>query len=556
MSDTEKYLGPKHHRTIFSHNDPHHPSDGRDGDDGAQKGLGLHYLWHLIDINLLNLEEISSDNSAAPEMKLRGPVGWGKLHPNHNRKKVAIIDNGACEHHPNLPGDAIQNRADFAYFERGATFQNWDGWPKSGQDVQKLKDWLSDNLTDNEAAQTRQSAIARIDELIAAWSNEPVAAAVDGVPPQNGEMPPLHRYQDLEDPSRRFAAHGTACAGLVAGRPQAEVSAPPTGAEDCEPEQKNPWALHYAGVNPEAEIMPINTAYSHEYNTVTNALLWAYWNDAAVILLPRGLHDLEPIEPHEGIDDQDPRRSRFTTKGEPEYERLDAERRVFEAVLASISSEVPVIVASGNNGRRELEYPASLVNRHGKDVRGPIAPSLIVAGAQTHQGLRSSYSSGRTNNGVTVYAPSDDAEEISKAYSRFERRGWRGRQIRLAREEKNDYSPYGVLAIDIPGPYGYENMYEEDLEHFDEGQPDHLSPGKSGLENSPGSLYTVFGGTSAAASIVAGVVSLLQCAAPERLTGSQAKQILETTRKAQPHHSDDVRIVDVRAALEAVAHQG
>ncbi|MEM0989789.1 MAG: S8/S53 family peptidase [Pseudomonadota bacterium] len=551
MSDTDNQPEEAPRGTAFSQNDPHHPSLGRDAGAGDLTGLGLHYLWHLIDINLLNLVEIPSNADAAAQQKLRGPDGWGKLHPGDDRKRVAIIDNGACAHHPNLPGHAIKNRADFAYFERGATFSNWQGWPASGRDVGSVKDWLADNLTNEEAAQTRQSATALVDELIGAWST-PVPAAANRASPQSTDAGPLHRYHDLEDPSRRFAAHGTACAGLVADRPPEDVSAPPSGAGGCPTEQANPWAIQYVGVNPEAEIMPINTAYSHEYKTVTNALLWAYWNDAAVILLPRGLPDLEPIEPHEGIEDQDPRRTRFTTKGEPEYERLNADRRVFEAVLAAISAEIPVVVASGNNGRRELEYPACLVNRHGKDITGPIAPDLIVAGAQTHRGVRSSYSSGRTNNGVTVYAPSDDAEEISKAYSRFERRGWRGRQLRLAPEEGNDYSPYGVLAIDIPGPYGYENMYEQDLEHFDEGQPGHLAPGQSGLENSPGSLYTVFGGTSAAASIVAGVISLLQCAATSRLRGKDAKDLLILTRKPQPDAQEDVLVVDVRGALEAL----
>ena len=83
-----------------------------------------------------------------------------------------------------------------------------------------------------------------------------------------------------------------------------------------------------------------------------------------------------------------------------------------------------------------------------------------------------------------------------------------------------EFAPQGVLTTDIPGHHGYSGGQLEGI------QP----PSVENLDRA--SLYTVFGGTSAASALVAGAVTLLQSSKrPERggkpLSGSEVKAKLK-----------------------------
>ena len=198
---------------------------------------------------------------------------------------------------------------------------------------------------------------------------------------------------------------------------------------------------------------------------------------------------------------------------------------------------IPVVVSAGNDGGAALQYPARLV--------ADKCQHLIVVGACNARGFRSSYSSG-TAETVTLYAPSDDAEEISKRHYRYNETWWRGRQLPLSQgkdqkgiegplaETDNRFSPYGILAIDIPGTFGAGgSAHEDELEYDDPGAPHTQANNPTGAppcsdEYKPGSLYSIFGGTSAAAAIVAGIASRVQGMLPEGrdLSGAEMKGLL------------------------------
>lgn len=445
-------------------------------------GKGLYYLWHLQVVGLLDA------NSPDPESKLTG-----------KDVKVAIIDNGCARYHPNLPKYAIIDRADFAYDWSGLAFEPWSFTQPTPPPIDLDKDL---NLR-------REDVLAVAPDKLEKIALERLDLAVKNV---NSSLPKEEGI--LQDPSARFSNHGTSCAGLIAGRPQEEPENDQCQHEVTDNTTLNPWAIPYYGVNRQARIIPINTPYNHEYVPLTLALLHAVRFGAEVVLIPRAAMD-PSLEPD--ITKDDPRYTRFVDSPE-----LQADKLIFELVLKKISAKIPVVVAAGNDGGDVLQYPASLV------ANG--CPDLIVVGACNARGFRSSYSMGghRTSaTGVTVYAPSDDAEELSKTYMRYNEAWWRGRQLKLELgahqgnpdgapvEKSNCYSPYGVLAIDIPGTFGRGGLaHEDELEYDDPGQVTNYGssskPGEEpeGYEHKPGSLYSVFGGTSAAASIVAGIVSL------------------------------------------------
>ncbi|MEM6889643.1 MAG: S8 family serine peptidase [Pseudomonadota bacterium] len=450
---------------------------------------GLPYLWPHIAVGLAEHEFVGDAWSVKPDPR------W--LDTGATRKsRVAIIDNGLCRSHPNLPKQATTGRIDFSHDRAGSTYP----WRDKGK-----------NRVDENEKQVA-SLIGRIEDET---SRALIQKMVD-----DARALHVHEVKGVPDPCDRFSAHGTACAGLVAGR---TLNGDPNA---------NPWAIKYLGMDPFADIIPINTPYNYEYWPVTNGLIWALRQGADVILLPRGVYDLPDttqLDAEYGTEDPDrhPRFTRLTNKDSHDYDRLAQDKEEFEQVLAIISRLIPVVVSAGNDGTDELQYPARL-------VKGT-APHLIVVGACTARGIKSTYSNGQriaSHDGVTVFAPSDDQGEISQSVMRYNERDWRGRQLTLdvhtedTDDRINEYSPFGVLAIDIPGTWGYSALFDEDLEYNDEGQSADL---QYTLQHSPGALYTMFGGTSAASSIVAGLLSTHQMRQNVPKTGQAMKDHLLAT---------------------------
>lgn len=434
------------------------------------------YLWHLQQIGLLD-----------EHCELTIADAWSSKQVT----KVAIVDNGCVAAHPNLTGDRVQ-RMDFAVDPGGAAFkppedQETDGtsgklrWPPSPHfpglagkllAAGRLHYRLGKGKKDGSPP---ENIDAFADEFLEDGETKERILALAKDP---GRLPRL--IEDVPDPSDLFSAHGTSCAGLVAGGPseEAEVQA---------------HSLNYFGVDPYARVVAANTPYSHEIEPVIMALLYALAQDADVILMPRGVNALLRLGNGISSPEGDPRATRFDT--DP---KLLADKKSFEKLLELISDMVPVVVAAGNGGGGGLQYPASLVAEN--------AHSLIVVGAHNSLGAVSSYSSGATHS--TLFAPSDDGETITRELVRYDEESWRAKNLGIAEHHhpdmRNWYSPFGILCLDIPGPAGRE---------IGKSGSDDVSRNSREKRRRPfdsDSCYAIFGGTSAASSIVAGAVGLLQ----------------------------------------------
>ena len=246
----------------------------------------------------------------------------------------------------------------------------------------------------------------------------------------------------------RFNAHGTACAGIVA-------------AADLP-------GFRVVGVAPAAALVPIRISTNFEARSLINALEYAR-DVGDVILIPRYL---------------------------PESADLSA-------MISAIAREVPIVCASGNDGTDFLIHPASL-------------DGTIAVGACNEKGYRATYS--QYGAGLDVVAPSNDLAvedadvvrlDLDEANLRI--RAEEERQARLANRplppsrprdlkelmalpETNGWNleRFGSLSIattDNTGDYGYNDEPPGDF---------CLATGDVG-----------FGGTSAAAAQVAGVVALM-----------------------------------------------
>lgn len=440
-------------------------------------GEGAYFLWHLVQMGLLD-----DAHDIAPE--------WQDLIDRPEATRVAIIDNGMARDHPNITGERILAEVDFSRSRYGVRYR-------------------SDGALGGPLA-ARQSDLAALNGLGAAESaalGDHLQAVVD-----------LGDCDHIPNPAHRFGNHGTAIAGLVAGRPSAEEA---------------PGLLPYYGVDPTAQILSIDTLYNHEFWPVIQGLIYAYLNGADVIVMPRPVADLERGIPETvgGIDDL--RKTRLTTPGSADHDQLSVDHAIFEALLAFISERIPVVVAAGNTGLDRLEYPGSLVDG--------VAPHLIVATGITHRGHRSSFACHVADDpAAVIHAPSNDGILIDREFIGFHPDSWAARHVTYrdaagAVKETTDWSRVGVVATDIPGEFGYgeDNGFGLDPVAGDIDAPGYLQQG---------SFYTLFGGTSSSCALVGGLASLLR-KKDGALTGAALKAAM--TRAA----GDEVKPITLQDVL-------
>jgi subtilisin family serine protease len=258
----------------------------------------------------------------------------------------------------------------------------------------------------------------------------------------------------------RFNAHGTACAGIV-------------GAADLP-------GVRVVGVAPEATLVPIRISTNFETRSLINALEYAR-DVGDVILIPRFL---------------------------PASAELSA-------MISAIAREVPIVCASGNDGAGFLVHPASL-------------EGTIAVGACNERGYRATYSQYGVD--LDLVAPSNDLAVEDADVVRLDLdevnlrvRAEEERQARLANRPLPPSRPrdlrelmvlskkqgwrldrFGSLSIattDNTGDYGYNDEPPGDF---------CLATGDVG-----------FGGTSAAAAQVAGVVALMLSACLKKHDGDR-----------------------------------
>lgn len=471
-----------------------------------------HYLWHLHDAGVLRL---AHEAGPVPRYRVEGAV-WDDLYREGVAPSlVAVIDNGCSTTHPHLPpGEALIEAPCFASHDFGAIH----GVAPGAEDDPALPAAGREGARNHfAAAAEREPRFWRRVEALA--SNGERHAPMDrlrGVIADLRETPGVVR--EVASYAEDFPVHGTLTAGLIAARP-------PAGRGE---------ALPYFGVDPRARVLALNTALRPDFRGLIHALLFAAGMGADVLCVPRAIwrpdpHEEEP-DPHRP---DDPRASRLDTD-----HRLQVDAALFEVALHVLAERVPVFLAAGNNGfARTQVYPA-LLAREGN--------GLISVGALSGRGDVAGYSN---TGGVTVFAPSDDAEAWDRAQRRLDPHGRASREHALPAaaepgQRVAEASGWGVLSTDIPGAFGDASG---GMEPHARGEPD-----------TQRSLFAPFGGTSAACAIAAGVASLLQAKRRARgeapLTGPEMKRHLRAhcPRVSDLPTGEPVLRIDAAACLAAL----
>lgn len=455
--------------------------------DGTEDYSSYYYLWHLIAIGALKPTTPTpplpppGDSAGQPCPEIDTTI-WEEAPCVANRvAKVGLIDMGISRFHPNLEPEAEGTTSDqqskvlwdealdLASHRYGATY---------GPMTQRHREERLPHL----AGILAPALEARIGPD--GWESNTMNRL------QNGQG--VVRYVDTYDQS--YATHGTACAGLVCG----------TSYDDDQFGQiGNP--IVYYGVAPHSKIVPITTSISPNPEQLIAAFLYAHSKDVDVILFPRDAADPLGMPQHQHVDKN-------------EKTRLDNSNRVkrgwalFRKVIEAVSMDIPVVCASGNDGRSELIYPASLA----EDADN----GIIAVGSVTYRGYRSGYSN--YGPGLTVVAPSDDGEVYNRHQMRLDKKAsyatdfWTDNVHEHPTPDEINFSAERLVTLDVPGPRGYAAGSRV-------GAP--VSSRANAIDD-PGSLYTEIGGTSGASAIVAGAVALMQCRSAERVAGPAIKQKL------------------------------
>ena len=504
-------------------------------DNSGQVPPAYYYLWHLVALNVIK------GNFGSPPTPLPGPSDtavrnrtrpavtstvWDQI-PATNpavQTYVALIDVGISPDHPNLATRLDREKSiDLASHRFGA----------------RTADPI--DPTNPYAAEQKQAFFSNLDLS----GLGPLGLSVDDQAFLEGLASELAASQgcvrQLLNPERLFAAHGTACAGLIAGEPAAikseggQVTPPETlfavAGPDAEP-SRNRNVLPYFGVDPFSRLISVRTSFDADPMQYISAFLYAYHQQADVIVLPRGLPDpeLAPAapKPELSVDPQLYRNSlaadlvkRLSLPGgadelDPKSPQVSESSirlwRLLRQVIIGVSRKIPIVCAAGNSGESQLIYPANLADHQN---------GIIAVGAVTAEGFRSGYSN--YGRGLTVVAPSDDEEVINRHQLRVDRQSpFHARHAYLAgRTKEYRYSNFSLLTTDLPGFWGY-----------DQGQQPWASVPFDANRGVGGGYYTNFGGTSGASALIGGVCSLIQRAHKTRfdqnarLDGAAVKALL------------------------------
>ena len=467
--------------------------------DDIKRGEGhqcydwYHYLWHLIAIGAVSVKPHIQGDPGQPEIRLPHEAAflletdaWASLGTDTPGKGevIAQIDTGVNADHPNL-SPRILPAVSFAAHPFGVRYV--EPQEEQRQVIRGPERTLKESL---------------IGEKTWEWAKG--GAKGDRIVEEMIEK--LERGRGVEQRTvqisrMRYSAHGTACAGLMVGAPAKPVKSGNLDAGD--------GPIPYWGVAPGAKLLPIEISAQPGVEQLILAFLYALEQKVSVIHFPREVPDPWRPEPphrsHPGYGD-----SRYTSEkqAKPAWD-------YFEGLFEAISEEIPIVCAAGNNGYDHLIYPASKATEDN---------GVIAVGALTYCAKRSAYSNysgDRVDNAPTISAPSDDQEVYTRHQVRLDTEAARSRDHNFEIHGKLphvEFAPQGVLTTDIPGHHGYSSGQLEGI------QP----PSVENLDRT--SLYTVFGGTSAASALVAGAVALLQSKRPasgKRLTGSEVKAKLK-----------------------------
>ncbi|WP_209426150.1 S8/S53 family peptidase [Pararhodobacter sp. SW119] len=382
------------------------------------------------------------------------PNGWTLPAP-ARRTRVALIDTSVADGHPNLDPALSRDLAFDLFSTRLGAFP----WRASDAPLDNLQ------LGDSAAA---VAGLPHCTALLVALK----ARLRPGQMPRIGGVRPATRAT--------FSAHGTAAAGLIAARPARARTEEAHLPGDTDGE----IALPFMGVDPSAELVPISTNFDPDPEALILAFLYADLIGADVIVLPRILPDPLRTVPEMPAHDIDGTAfadaAAPSPLGQKQWEMWDE----LAQLIVNVSLRRPVVCAAGNANEEFGIYPANLA----ADDNG-----VIAVGAVNARGWPCSYSAA---SGLTIWGPSSDGERFDRAEVRLDVRRHDYDPVGVPADNANHrFSPFSLIATDVPGRGGYA------ASPFPGPEPD-------GDLREYGSYYCRFGGTSGAAALVGGFLSL------------------------------------------------
>lgn len=514
----------------IAHSDTGRPpaSDASHSDRGVARPY--YYLWHLAALKVIDAdfgeapriatEPDQSSLSRTPTPVIRGTV-WDEIEARATvaaaQASVMLIDVGVSRLHPNLNGDlettgGVDPHAsiDFASHPYGARVLPGDGGEATGRERREA---FFEGLDLSDLGDVPLHGTER--DLLEAIAQELIDSR--GV------------VRRLSIGEETLASHGTACAGLIMGHP-VPVSRRTPGPSDFVP---------YYGVDPFARLISVRTSFEADPLQFIAAFLYALKVRPDVIVLPRGIPDPQrsALPTKESLKaDLETWANRTLAEGfarrseageglanvEPTAVELRyAPHRLWnivEALMVAVSRQIPIACAAGNDGESQLIYPASLAAKDN---------GIIAVGAVSAEGFRSGYSN--YGEGLTVVAPSDDGEVLTRHQLRLDVNHPFHEDYDFGEDAPPSYAyaPLELVTTDLPGLFGYEGSSAGRLRSA---LPEAELAGVCGH-------YTTFGGTSGAAALVGGVLSLIQRASravgAESLDGVSAKTILCQTAEQE-----------------------
>lgn len=277
-----------------------------------------------------------------------------------------------------------------------------------------------------------------------------------------------------------FSGHGTAMAGLIGGHPNQvahQRNARLSRSGHVVQSRAEHVTLPFSGVNPFCRIVPISTTSTPDPTMLTQAFRYARAIRADVVVfataLPTPAQVAAMLPKHHTAEDQS---------------RINAEvaaRQLLEDEIVTLAQNAWVICAAGNASAEQAQYPASLSRDHDR---------IVSVGAVNAQGIRAPYSSG-----ADLWAPSSDEAGMDSA-------GLRDDPYRLRLQDPvtapdgldtREVAVMDLVTTDVPGPFGYNPS------------DSYYQPERDGPHLELGALFCRFGGTSGAAAVAAGAISLV-----------------------------------------------
>lgn len=474
------------------------------------------WLWHLAALKVIDADFGAVPGAVPPQdgSALRAQAApniaatlWDDIaQAGKVAATVALIDTGVSRAHPNLASRIDTERSiDLTSHRYGA--QTRAVRPEDGPYGREDKAAFFQNLS-----------LGGLGPMALAPHEMDYLEAM--VAEYRGSHGVIRRMLDAEE---TFAAHGTACAGLIVGEPAAVDGA------------INPNAnlLPYFGVDPFSKLISIRTSFEADPYQFIAAFLYAWACKVEVIVLPRGLPDpvRAPLQPKNDLKAElETWRgrqaadlfARLGVAGDAAPDPTGAQAghlpdrpwKILQALMLAISRKIPIVCAAGNDGESQLIYPAALA----ADDNG-----IIAVGAVTAEGFRSGYSN--YGEGLTVVAPSDDYEVYNRHQTRLDRcdplLAMHDYTVGAARAVV--FCGLDLVTTDLPGVFGYDSG----------AAPwSHVLPGR-GNPGVGGGYYTAFGGTSGASCLIGGVLALAQRARKAsglaRLDGLALKALLRAS---------------------------